>query len=279
MALQCNVGLPGLGKTEYLTYMALKHYKKMNSFLRRKIRVILKKEEFINNIYSDYPICLDLKRKVFSNIASVNDLDNSYSFPKHSFLAFDEPQIKHDSQDWQEFPRASGMFMQLHRHFGIDNVCFATQHPNRLVVYEKNIMSCYNRIFNSFKIPFTPFKLLVIRNCFELTDYEYIASRDKDVKRQHDIKRHFKIINAKEVHKHYDDKYMSVLNEEKPLLNKGQYTSLKLTKEQVKEYLDYFEKYSYKATLEINKKKNKADRLRTGGTSAFNKDLNFFKKY
>lgn len=279
MALQCNVGLPGSGKTEYLTYMALKHYKQTNSLLRRTIRKIMKKEEWINNVYTNYPVCLDLKKKIYSNIVSIDDLDNSYSFQINSFIGIDEPQIKDDSQDFKEFPRGIGMWLQLHRHFGIRHIAFATQHPNRLVIYEKNIMSLYNRLFNTFKIPFTPYKLVVIRNCYELVDYDFIATRDRDVRRQHDIKRHFKLYNAKKVHKHYDDKYMSVLNDDKPLLNKGQYTSLKLTTVQMQEYLNYFENNSAKRMRKKKDDKNNklADRSRTGGASA-SVNYNFFNK-
>ncbi len=281
MALQCNVGLPGAGKTEYLTYMALKHYKKTNSFLRRKIRKIFKKDEWINNIYTNYPLCLDIKKKIYSNIVFIDDLDNSYSFLYGAFIAIDEPQVKDDSQDFKDFPRGIGTWLQLHRHFGIRNVVFATQHPNRLVVYEKNIMSLYNRLFTTFKIPFTGFKLIVIRNCYELTDYEFIATRDRNVKRQHDIKIRFKLYNAKKVHKHYDDKYMSVLNDDKPLLNRGQYKSLKLSAEQIKEYLEYFERNSARNSRKRNQKnsaENKAKRSRTGGTFASDNSSKFFQK-
>lgn len=78
------------------------------------------------------------------------------------------------------------------------------------------------------------------------------------------------IYNAKKVHKHYDDKYLSPLNELKPLLNKGTYTSLKLDEEDLKYYDEYFKKYSVKAYKEgrVNKKSGGGMRNDIGRTQA-----------
>lgn len=273
MALSNNSGLPGSGKTEYLTYLALKHYKKENSLLRLLIRKYIKKQEniYLNNVYTDYPVVLDIKRKIYSNKIHINDLDNTYRLKKRAFVGIDEPQLKHDSLDYMQFPRSIGMFMQLHRHFGINDIVFATQHPNRLVMYEKNIMGVYRKMHSVLKIPFTPFKLVVIRSCFEITDYELISTKDKETKKMRNIKTKFVIFNANKVHKHYDDKYLSPLNENKPLLNRGCYTSLKLDDESLKYYDNYFKKYSVKAyeNGEVSNSKNgSAKRNASGRTLA-----------
>lgn len=272
MALSSNCGLPGSGKTELLTYLAVKHYKKENSLLRLWIRKYLKKLDdiYVNNVYTDYPVLLDLKNNIYSNRVHINDLDNSYRFKKGAFIGIDEPQLKHDSADWQDFPRSIGMFLQLHRHFGISDIVFATQHPNRLVMYEKNIMGVYRKMHNVIKIPFTHFKFVIIRSCYEIDDYPLISTRDKETKKMRNIKTKFMIYNAKKVHKHYDDKYLSPLNELKPLLNKGTYTSLKLDEEDLKYYDEYFKKYSVKAYKEgrVNKKSGGGMRNDIGRTQA-----------
>lgn len=249
MALSANCGLPGAGKTEYLTYLAVQHYKKENSLLRLLIRKYIKRQEniYVNNVYTDYPVLLDIKHKIYSNKIHINDLDNSYRLKRRAFVGIDEPQLKHDSADWQEFPRSIGMFLQLHRHFGIDSIVFATQHPNRLVMYEKNIMGIYHKMHSFVRIPFTPFKFVVIRSCYEIADYDVISTKDKDVRKMRNIKIKFKIYNANKVHKHYDDKYLSPLNAEKPLLNKGCYSSLKLSDSDMEFYNNYFKKYSVEA--------------------------------
>ena len=262
MALSNNSGLPGSGKTEYLTYLALKHYKKENNIIKLLIRKYIKKQKdiYVNNVYTDYPVLLDIKNEIYSNRVHITDLDNTYRVKNRSFIGIDEPQLKHDSADWQEFPRSIGMFLQLHRHFGINDIVFATQHPNRLVMYEKNIMGVYRKMHNVIKIPFTPFKFVIIRSCYEITDYDLISTRDKETKKMRNIKTTFKIYNANKVHKHYDDKYLSPLNECKPLLDKGTYDSLKLTENDLKYYDDYFKQYSVQAYLDgsvNNKKKSK----------------------
>lgn len=250
MALFSNTGLPGSGKTEYLTYLAVKHYKIENNIIRRFIRKYIKKlsdkDIYLNNVYTDYPVLLDIKNNIYSNKISINDLDNSYRLKKRAFVGIDEPQLKHDSLDFQSFPRSIGMFLQLHRHFGISKIAFATQHPNRLVMYEKNIMGIYNKMHSVLKIPLTPYKLVIIRTCYEIGDYDLISTKDKETKKMHSIKTEFKLYNANKVHRHYDDKYLAPLNENKPLLDKGTYTSLKLTNDDLKYYDDYFKKYSVK---------------------------------
>lgn len=210
MALFTNTGLPGAGKTEYLTYLAVKHYKRTNSFLNRYIRRKRGLPEYINNVYSDYPICLDLKKNIYSRVVDIDDLDNSWSFLPYSFIAFDEPQLDYDSLDTKEFPRSIAMFMQAHRHFDIDSIAFATQHPNRLIVYEKNIMNEYSYIKNAFKIPFTPFKVLSIRKVYELNDYDSINTRDKEEMKKRNIVKKNKIYNYKKIDKHYNSKYFSI---------------------------------------------------------------------
>ena len=97
MALSSNCGLPGSGKTEFLTYLAVKHYKKENSLLRLWIRKYIRKlsDIYVNNVYTDYPVLLDLKNNIYSNKVHINDLDNSYRFKKGAFIGIDEPQLKH----------------------------------------------------------------------------------------------------------------------------------------------------------------------------------------
>lgn len=250
MSLIANTGLPGRGKTEYLTYLALKHYKRTNSKLRRYIRRKRNLEEWINNVYSDYPICLDLKNEVYSRVIDIDDLDNSWKLLPNSFVAIDEPQLDYDSLDTKEFPRAIAMFLQAHRHFDICNVAFATQHPNRLIVYEKNIMSEYSYIKKSITIPFLPYRILVMRKVYELTDYDSINTRDRDEMKKKNIEKKYRIFNYVKVHKSYNSTYLEVLNQDKPLLNKGCYSSLELTPVQIEKYSKKYEKYSVKKKIE-----------------------------
>ena len=86
MEILCNSGIPGSGKTLDSTYDAIKHFKKENnpikkysiyllSYLPSKIgeNFKIKKAYYkifpyglINNVYTNYPVLLDKKRKIYS---------------------------------------------------------------------------------------------------------------------------------------------------------------------------------------------------------------------
>lgn len=243
MALFSNTGLPGVGKTEHTTLLALRHYNRTNNIIKKVVRYVLKRPIIVNNVYSNYPILLDKKRNIYSNRVMVEDMNMEYQFPKHSAIFIDEPQLEDDSLDYEYFDRRKAMFMQLHRHFGIDSIVFTTQHPNRLIVFEKQIMAHFQRITKAIKIPFLPYKIIVIRKCYELSDYEMINTRDKDKRKENDIQIKFDIVNIKKVHSSYNSKYFAPLIEDKPMINKGTYTSLEMDDVTLNYYRKKIEEY------------------------------------
>ena len=254
MSLIALCGVPGAGKTFMLTRMARKHYKRQNSFLNKVIRKIHKEPSHINNVYSNYPILLNKKKKIYSRIISIEDLKNQYSFLDHSFIAFDEPQLDYDSiADSFIFPRAIGMTLQMHRHIGIDNIVFATQHPNRLVVYEKNIMNEYYKIMKKIKLPFLPWGLVCARKCFEIEDYARITTGSREIRKECSISRSFFFFNFKKVYVSYDSTYLRPLNLDKPLLNNGCYKNLVMPKKACEHLNKKFLQY-HNGTKPINGK-------------------------
>lgn len=251
MSLKSYCGVPGCGKTFLLTYEGVKHYRKTNSLVRRLIRKIKGQPIWINNVYSSYPILLDHKRKVYSRITCIDDLKNQYKFLPHSKILLDEPQLDYDSiADSFIFPRSIGMFMQAHRHFGIDDIVFATQHPNRLVVYEKNIMNEYYRIMTKIKIPFLPWGIIFTRKCYEIDDYSVITTNSKDKRIEHSINRKMFFFNFNKIGNSYDSTYLKPLNMTKPLLDKGMYHSLIMPKSAYSRLDDKFKKYQVAKKLE-----------------------------
>ena len=68
-------GLPGKGKNVYATYLAKKHYQRENSLISRLKRSLRHCPSRINNVYSTYPILLDKRRKIYSNVISLNSLN------------------------------------------------------------------------------------------------------------------------------------------------------------------------------------------------------------
>ncbi len=232
MSLKSLCGIPGCGKTFSLTYLAVKHYKRQNSFFYCMRRKLKGQPWHVNNVYTSYPVLLDKKKKIYSRKIHIDDLKNQWSFESHAFMGFDEPQLDYDSiSDTFLFPRAIGMTLQAHRHFGIDDIVFATQHPNRLIVYEKNIMNEYYKIMKKIKFPFLPWGIIFMRKCYEIEDYTYITTRSKTKRQECSISRSIKFFNFKKIGSSYDSTYLRPLNIDKPKLDKGTYNSLIMPKD------------------------------------------------
>ena len=130
-------GSPGSGKNVSATHLAKNHFKKMNSLLRRAIRRIAHRSVWINNVYTTYPILLrkgTKKRKpTYSMRVSLFDLIPQNRFLPQALIIIDETQVVFDSEEFKEFPKDIATFNQFHRHFGIDDIIYITQHPSRLL--------------------------------------------------------------------------------------------------------------------------------------------------
>ena len=116
MSVIAVCGLPGSGKSLFITNMMLKHYKSENGLIKK----IFFRNKLNNNIFSNFPI--RLSKKVYSNSISLNDLDYYRKYPMDSDLVFDEFQLYFDSLDFKNFPKVVRANFQLHRHFGINNI-------------------------------------------------------------------------------------------------------------------------------------------------------------
>lgn len=227
-------GVPGSGKTLSSVVIARKHYKRENSKLKRFIRKIKKKEIFVNNVYSNFPILLDKKRNIYSNIVSIDDCTNEYSFKGNSIIILDELQAFYDSyKDFKDFPREIASFFQFHRHFSIKDIYLISQHPRRLVTYLKDVITQFNRMRRFIKIPFLHIGIITYRGVFEFDDYKYAFSNSKEVKEMYDIRRGIYIFNYKKVFNSFLSIYLYQLNENKPLLTKGTYDNVFLPDEVV----------------------------------------------
>ena len=122
--ISCISGLPGKGKNVYATYLALKHYRKTNSLIKRGIRRIHHEKVWINNVYSSYPILLDKKKNVYSRQVNPDDLRNQYSFVPKALIIIDEIQSFYDSDEYKKFPKEIAVFNQFHRHFEIKDIYY-----------------------------------------------------------------------------------------------------------------------------------------------------------
>lgn len=221
-------GIPGSGKTLSATAIALKYYKKQNSLFKQFFRYIRKKEVITNNIYTNYPILLNKRKKIYSNIITIDDLDNRYSFKPSSIIILDEVQAFYDSyRDFKKFPASISSFFQFHRHFGVKDIYILSQHPRRLITYIRDVICEYHRIKKYFK--FLGFGIVCYRKCFEFEDFTDSFTRDKELKKKLEIKTRFYFFKIRKVYKSYDSVYLKTLNINKPLCNLGTYNSLTIS--------------------------------------------------
>jgi hypothetical protein len=74
-------------------------------------------------------------------------------------------------------------------------------------------------------------------NYYEFEDYGKWHHPAKELK-NYDVDNHFVIFRVKPIFKSYFSKYLSVLNKDKPLYNKGQFKSTSLTKKEINSIFD-----------------------------------------
>ena len=188
-------GLPGKGKTLLSTHLAIKHFKNQNKFFPKIIRKLQRKEVIYNSVYSNFPICLDKRKKIYSNRVSVYDLMNQNSFLPDSLIIIDEIQLFYDSDEYKTFPRIIANFNQAHRHFGIKDIVYISQHPSRVVKKLRNVVSEYYRIKTLCRIPILSIGFISARVTYEFEDYELSFTKDSELRKMKDIKSKIFFVN------------------------------------------------------------------------------------
>lgn len=233
--ITCVNGIPGSGKNVLVTKICLHHYKKTNNSIRRLIRKIKKEPIWINNVYSTYPILLKKtkREKIYSNIVTIYDLVPSNRFLNHAVIVIDETQAFYDSEDHKEFPKEIAIFNQFHRHFGIDDIYYVSQHPSR-IMKKLRILACeFDKIKRFICIPFIHLAFMHIVRYFEFDDYGKYNHPKKEAK-TYDVKNKYMLFFAGKVFKAYDSKYLKVLNIDKPLYNRGMFRKIDLSEKEIK---------------------------------------------
>lgn len=232
--ISCISGLPGSGKNVYATHIAKKHFRRENSLFKRFKRRIKHENIYINNVYTNYPILLNNKHNIYSNLVSINDLDNTHSFLDNALIIIDEVQASYDSDEHKIFPKKIATFNQFHRHFGIQDIYYISQHPSRIVKKLRNITCEFIKIQSFRIIPLINLAILYTTSYYEEIDYGKWHHPVKEMK-TYDVDNHIKLFFVKKVFSSYNSTYLNVLNKDKPLLNKGTFNSLDVSKEQLKD--------------------------------------------
>uniref|UniRef100_A0AAU8B9Q0 ZOT protein n=1 Tax=Dulem virus 59 TaxID=3145770 RepID=A0AAU8B9Q0_9VIRU len=231
--ISCISGLPGKGKNVYATYIAKKHFKRENSLFKQFIRRLKHEELYVNNVYTTYPIILNKRKKIYSNLVTLNDLNNKYRFKKNALIIIDEVQSFYDSDEFKDFPKSIAVFNQFHRHFDIKDIYYISQHPSRIVKKLRNVSCKFVKIRKFLIIPILNIGIMYITNYYEFDDYGKWHHPSKEMK-TYDVDNHFVIFRVSSIFKSYYSKYLSVLNKDKPLYSKGEFKSSVLTQEEIK---------------------------------------------
>lgn len=235
MVLTIN-GIPGSGKNVLATHLALKHYKKENFILLRFIRRLFHKPTRVNTVYSSYPIMLRKGTRkrlpVFSRRITIFDLIPSYKFEKGSLIIIDETQAFYDSEEYKDFPKEIAVFNQFHRHFGISDIIYITQHPSRLLKKLRILCSEFDKVRTFILIPFLKWGIMSVAKYFEFEDYGKYPHPKKEAK-TYDVKTKLFFFRCRPVFKAYNSTYMSILNENSPPYQKGYFSSLNMSKVEI----------------------------------------------
>lgn len=220
MAIICYSGLPGTGKTASATLKAVKHYQTENSILfkfitllKRDPKLIFKKEAYnlsFNTVYSNFPILLDNKKNIFSNIIKPSDLEMKYQLPDNSLIILDEVQRYYDSREFKTFPKDLGVFFQHHRHGSIKDIILVTQHPRRLDNKMRDLVEIFRKYRLFIKLPLLPIILCTYSNYYEFEDYGSYHLMKREM-RTFDVDNHIQLIFTWNSFTRYNSKYFSVI--------------------------------------------------------------------
>ena len=188
----------------------------------------------INNIFTNYPVLLDPKRKIFSNIFRPKDTKMTVKFPKGSTIIWDEAQRDVESREFKKFDKNMGTFLQHHRHASITNIIFVSQSPKRIDNKLRDLAEVYRKYKIFFKIPFIPFIFVYYSNYYEADDYGKYAHPKPEVK-NYDVDNHIEFISTKKSFDRYDSKYFSAIFDILPPVVKVQWQKLQMSPEEINE--------------------------------------------
>lgn len=226
MSLLTISGKPRAGKNLTSVYLAKKHYLKENTFIK------FKKRGLYNNVYSNFPILLDRKKKIFSNKVTLNDLKFNYRFLPNSLIIIDEMQFIHDSLEYKTFPEIIGKYLQTHGHYFISDIILISQHPKRIPNKPRDLAEVYIKVKSFKKLPLLPIGYLNAVQYYQFEDYGKPDSIDKKIA-TYDFDKMKKLCFIKDLYVRYCSTYLYPLVKDLPLLNRGTYDSIYMSKSDI----------------------------------------------
>lgn len=269
MAVRVLSAPPGHGKTLNMTRIAIKLFKEQNTKLKR----LKKDYIFYNPIYSNYPILLWYQKKpfkyyapggeildsiplkwtydeeieksyykrcdkedaekygVFSNKVRFTDMRLKYNFGIDASFFIDELQYIYDSMEYKDFPDCIAHFFQVHRHLSYNMIYTNSQSLSRVI---KRVLCVSEEFWNVVELK--QYKLLpfLSKVTFKITtDINTSKNNENDLRQ--DINAEYETVRFlnKRVYRGYITKYLGELNKELKFYNKGQFTDLKMDKQDI----------------------------------------------
>lgn len=143
--IQGYFGLPGSGKTTFLTMLAQKELKKIRKNKSRYDKVL-------TNFYCDGCYKIDYK-----------DLGH-YSI-ENSLILLDEITLDADSRDFKQFDKFHKSFFLLHRHYNCDVIYFTQQYDG----VDKKIRDITSSLYRVKKVAFISIATQIYR-CLDIND-------------------------------------------------------------------------------------------------------------
>lgn len=143
--IQGYFGLPGSGKTTFLTMIAQKELKKIKKNKSNYDKVL-------TNFYCDGCYKIDYK-----------DLGH-YSI-EHSLILLDEITLDADSRDFKQFDKFHKSFFLLHRHYNCDVIYFTQQYDG----VDKKIRDITSSLYRVKKVAFISIATQIYR-CLDINE-------------------------------------------------------------------------------------------------------------
>jgi hypothetical protein len=224
MAIISVNGLNRKGKTANATYLAVKTYKKHNSIIRKLIERRIHNQ---NTIFSNYPILLDRKKKVYSHAIDPRQLTMRYKLPSGSVIIIDEIQRYWDSTEHDKVPKGLKTLFQHHAHGDILKIIVISQDPGRIPITIRQLCESYTKHRFFIKIPLIPLFVSYATEYYREVDYGAYHHASKEA-RNYDYKNILKLIYSPNVKGRYDSKYFRVMFESLDMIPLYEFTSLKL---------------------------------------------------
>lgn len=269
MAVRVISAPPGHGKTLNMTRIAIKITKEYNP-LRFRIK---NDYVFYNPIYSNYPILLWYQNKpfkyiapggqvqdsiplkmqydkeldksyyqecpveeakkfgMFSNKVRFTDMRLKYNFGINACFFIDELQYIYDSMEYRDFPDCIAHFFQVHRHLSYNMIYTNSQSLSRVI---KRVLCVSEEFWNVVELKQYLLLPFLSKTTFKVTT-DIIGSKNSENELYEDNKAEYitdRFFN-KRVYNGYITKYLGELNRELPFYNKGQFESLKMSKQDI----------------------------------------------